>query len=337
MRKLLTRLALAGAVLALVGVVASPVQAGCSDFDRTFGTYPSSNGTGCGPYYCYVISSGDATLSSLEGYYWAVGSAGSRNSGQYLFDGTGGSQAWGAQFVDWSIASTVNNGLTTGCPDGQPMVFLFSDTSGGSSLYGLAAVDQTLAGAQAYDIGLAGNLTLQPMPNCTITNTSRGGGGELIVDLSWTPNAASAFTSSSGTITNVGQVVLGWNFYSFEVPRGNPAPTNRNLRECGVSGTPCKNDATCDAENTGDTCQDVWTLRGTIAGSGSTSGQITFSCDDPTNNEVFLSIGPDLVDGQDSWYVGGNSTRIECDPNLADPGDRREFKLIETPKSLKRR
>ena len=234
MRKFFTRLAIAGAVIALAVVVASPVNATCTA-DRTLGTYIVGGSSGTCGFYCYVSSPGDNTATSMEGYYWVLTQGTTRNSGSYQFDGTGGSQPW---FIPnnpfpngWSLTTTVNNGGTNGCPSPSPpgTVFLFQDTNGGgggSSMYALAAVDETIAGQIAFDLGVAigggnpGQLVLQPMPNCTITNTSRDGGGNLIVDLSWTPNGAAAFVTSSSTITAVGQVITGWNFYSHEVLRG---------------------------------------------------------------------------------------------------------------------
>ena len=292
MRKLTLTVASLVVFVTLVPVA----NAGCVS-DVTFGTYPSSNGTGCGPYYCYLISSGMNTLESMEGFYWVLGEGPTRNAGTYTFDG--GSQPWGVLFVDWSLATTVNNGginNTVGCPSPDPTVFVFSDLSadGNGSLYNVVAVDETPSGAQDYDLTLTGsNLVLQPMPGCAVTGTLQTPEGDLVIDVSFTPNADSAFRTHSATITSVDQVVTGWNVYAHEVPRGAPPPTAREVSQ--------------------------WTLVGTVAGHASSSTEVTFGCGDPINNDVYLSIAPDLDNGFTStWYVGPPSTSVSCCTSVAD-------------------
>lgn len=73
-------------------------------------------------------------------------------------------------------------------------------------------------------------------------------------------------------------------------------------------------------------------------GATTNSGTAAFTCDDPDNNQVFLALAPDLDNGfTTTEYVGANSTRIECDSNLANPGARKPAKTIERPKRLRQR
>ena len=288
MSKLLARLAIFGAVIALALLIASPVQAACTS-DRSFGTYPSSGGTDF-----YVISSGMNTLDSMEGFFWVLGDGPKRNSGDYLFDGTGGSQPWGALFSGgWTISSTFNNGLTVGCPSPDPTVWVFSDLTadGAGSLFAIAATDEDMRSSVAYDLGKAGSITLRPVPGATVANASPSGAG-LVVDLTWSSDAS--FSSSSGTISSASKVISGWDVYAFEVPRGGAAPGSRVISD--------------------------WTKVGTIAGAGSSSGQITVSCSDPSN-DVFLAMAPDFDNGFASTaYVGASSRRLGCG------GERRQMK-----------
>jgi hypothetical protein len=318
MKKQLTRLVIGGATLALAMMIMSSAQAACTS-DRTFGTYPSAGACGA---YCYINSPGMNTAATMEGFYWVLGEGETRNSGGYMFDGTGGSQPWHIPnpFPDgndpfpggWSLTTTVNNGQTVGCPSPDPTVFVFSDISqdGGSALYGLAAVVEDLLNFLNYDIGLAGTMTLQPIPDLGVVDVQIST-DTLTVDLNWTPNASDAFTTSTAAIPTVDTVVTGWNIYKQEVPAGNAPPTDRT------------NDPA------------IWELVGTAAGSAANSAVVTFSC--AATNQVFLALAPDLDNGFTSTaYVGGNSTRVECDPNVAEPAPRKQ-KTIERPKKLRQR
>jgi hypothetical protein len=279
----LTRWAFGGVVLALAAIIASPVQAGCTS-DRTFGTYPSAAGDNF-----YVSSPGMNTADSMEGFYWVLGEGPTRNSGDYNFDGTGGSQPWfipGSPFANgWSLTTTVNNGKTVGCPAPDPTVWVFSDLSadGKDSLFGIMAADHELSDFLAYDLGKAGSLALEPMPASHVTNSSVTG-GKVTAELRWAPEVA--FSTSSQSITKAGQVISGWNVYAFEVARGAAAPSTREI--------------------------DQWTQVGTIAGATSGSGSVTFSCAD-ASNEVFLALAPDFDNGFTSTaYVGADSGRLDC-------------------------
>jgi hypothetical protein len=135
------------------------------------------------------------------------------------------------------------------------------------------------------------------------------------VDLTWTPNAADAFTTSTDEVASPGDVVTGWNVYKHEVPRGGAAPSDRTNVESN------------------------WQLVGNVPGHETASAQVIFTCDDPTNNQVFLAMAPDLDSGFTSTaYVGRNSTRVECDPNLADPAPRKGRRLeTQRPSKIRRR
>jgi hypothetical protein len=255
----------------------------------------------------------------VKGFYWVLGEGPARNSGGYEFDGTGGSQPWfipGSPFPNgWSITTTVNNGQVVGCPAPDPTVFVFSDLTadGTSSVFGIAAADEDLSTFLNYDLGLAtgapGALVLQGIPDVTVTD-ARVAGTVLTVDLGWTFSLS--FQSSSATVTDVSQVITGWNLYKSEVPSGSGAPISRNVAD--------------------------WTPIDTFPGVATTSGTATFACDDPANNQVFLAMAPDLDNGfTTTAYVGANSTRIECDGDLAEPGERKQLKTIDRPKRLRQR
>lgn len=301
--------------LALALTIASPVEAACTS-DRTFGTYPSAGACG---NYCYIFTPGDNLSSSVKGFYWVLGQGATRNSGGYEFDGTGGSQPWfipGSPFVNgWSLTTTVNNGQTVGCPAPDTTAWIFSDSSSSGGLYGLAVSDEDLTHFLNYDLGIAmgsgGRLTLQPVPPAVITGLQTPG-TELIVDLAWTPNGADAFQTSSATVTNVDQVLTGWRVFKREVPRGSPAPTDFNV--------------------------DDWDFLATFGGATTAGGVVTFQCDQPDTNEVYLAVSPDLDNGfRTTEQVGGVSLRIECNPILADPAPRKRPVPTDRPSKLRQR
>jgi hypothetical protein len=268
-------------VLVLAAVIAWPVQAGCTS-DRTFGTYSADSNF-------YVTSPGMNTADSMEGFYWVLGEGPTRNSGEYKFDGTGGSQPWfipGSPFQNgWSLTTTVNNGRTVGCPAPDPTVWVFSDLSadGKGSAFGIVAADHDLTNFLAYDLGKSGSLTLQATPASRVTDSSAAG-GKVTAELSWSPKVA--FQTSSQAITKVDQVISGWNVYAFEVARGAAPPSTREI--------------------------DRWTKVGTIAGANTGSGTVTFNCND-AGNQVFLAMAPDFDNGFTSTaYVGADSGRLDC-------------------------
>jgi hypothetical protein len=313
MNKLLVRLAIGGTTLALALMVALPVDAACTS-DRTFGTYPSAGACGA---YCYILSPGMNTAETMEGFYWVLGEGPTRNSGGYMFDGTGGSQPWfipGSPFPNgWSLTTTVNNGQTVGCPADDAAVWLFTDLSadGESAVFGIAAAEENLLNFLNFDLGIAGTLVLQPIPDLQVVDVQVST-GTLTLDLTWTPNAGDAFTTSTGIVDTVDSVVTGWNIYKHEVPRGAAAPSDRTNVDTN------------------------WQLVGTATGSLANSAQVTFACDDPVNNQVFLALAPDLDNGFTSTaYVGQNSTRVECDANVADPAPRK--RTFDKPKKLRQR
>jgi hypothetical protein len=308
-------LAIVGGV-SLALAVASPVEAACTS-DRTYGTYPSAGLCG---NYCYIFTPGDNLAASVKGFYWVLGEGATRNSGGYEFDGTGGSQPWyipGSPFVNgWSLTTTVNNGQTVGCPAPDTTAWIFSDTSPSGGLYGLAVSDEDLSNFLNYDLGIAmgsgGRLTLQPVPNLTIVGAHRLPNGEIEIGLGWVPNGASAFQTNSATITSVDPVLTGWRLYKHEAPAGGAPPASLAVAD--------------------------WDLLTTFAGTTTNTGTMMFQCDLPLVNAVYLALAPDLDDGfKTTAYVGGTTTAIICDPNVADPVPRKRPAPADRPRKLRQR
>lgn len=304
MSKLYLRLAVGIAAVAVAMLAWAPADAACG-FSRSFGNYPSS---GACNYYCYVVSPGESSSASIVADYWALGSGnptdGSGNdSGNYEWDGSGGTQAWGVKFAGgWSWSTDTENGTTDGCPSGSDMIVSITDQSadGQTGYYLVTAADENTANKKDYDFGQnGGSLTLQAIPTPTITSSSRAG-NDITVNLSWTNNLAAAYVDNN-TGNAASAVVTGWSVLKQEVARGSAAPASR-----GAGG---------------------WTSVHTESGSGAITATLTFACDTPASNEVFLALAPALDSGIVPGHVGANSTRIECDPNMADPDPK--FKIIK--------
>ena len=80
------------------------------------------------------------------------------------------------------------------------------------------------ARAKAFPAGLPRALVLGVLPDVVISDVQTVG-ANLILDLTWVPEIP--FQSSSSTITDVNEVVSGWNLYKIEVASGNAARVYR--------------------------------------------------------------------------------------------------------------
>lgn len=300
MNRTVLRLSVCMAVFGLALLASAPAEATCG-FSRSFGNYPSA---GACSYYCYVVTP-ESNASNINADYWTLGDP-SINSGTYEWDGTDGSQAWGTLFTGgWSWRTDTENGLTNGCPSGSNMIAQLSDASGN---YAYAAATEDTARPIDYDFGFGGSsITLQPIPALTISSSGRTG-SQLDINVSWTDNSGSAFFDN-GTGLTAGDIFQGFTVYKLEQARGSGAPA-----DSAIGG---------------------WTATN---GSGANSATVNFTCDDVANNEVWLALGVDYAGGFSSGHVGPPSTRIECDPNMANPEPRirvidRKDRTGRTPRS----
>jgi hypothetical protein len=304
MNKLLFRVVLGIAALGLAIVLSSPVQAVCSgmEADKTIRNYPSAGACGL---FCYLTSPGANSSSSIKADYWQLG-AGSPtdgtgvDNGTYEWDGSNGSQPWAVLFTGgWSINTTINNGAATdGCPSVNPLTFQFSDTDA-AGLTGYYATHSVANSSDIYDLGLhGGNIDLVQIPQPSITASSRPDTSNVTLTVSWTNNIASAHTTSNATAATT--VVRKWRVLKRHSGSGDP------VGRAVASWTQVHE----SADGTG----------------GNTSASFTMGCSALTD-DAYLALLPVYDSGFTPAYVGPSSTRIECDPNIAEPGTK--FKVIK--------
>jgi hypothetical protein len=133
---------------------------------------------------------------------------------------------------------------------------------------------------------------MTPIPRPQVTNRSRA--GDIVTLDMQVQDFAPAFSSRFGRIAN--EYISGINLYSF-------------------SGT-------------ADPGRDVaaWTFLRTVPYTGGPSSTLGVDVDCSNfTNDVFVAAGVQMTGEYDTLHVGA-STIVECDPTLADPGDK--FDLI---------
>lgn len=301
-------LKLALVAVSCAGMLAlTPTADATCGVDVSFGNYPSV-GT-CPNGFCYVQSPGQQTVASFVGSSWWGLGIGDPAVGAGNDNGDYGADAWmiGPYTNGFNVTGGTDRGSTDGCPTPNDMILALSNTDAGgtTAYYALSAALRDGARASEYDFGAGGqDLAMVELPALTVTGSTRNADDSINVTVSWTPNGAAAFYPNDTTVT-LGQVVTGWDIYKFEIlgddARAGVVPTDRNTAN--------------------------WSRVGGAVGNDASTATVTVACDATANN-AFLAIVPALDSGFTTAYVGSNSTRIECDPNLADPGDR-QFKLID--------
>lgn len=308
-------------VLVALGVaVASPAALALCPVDVTFGQVGSAGNCGGS---CYVKSSGQNTMLSLnKSFFWRVGGGDPTigpgdDNGKYQANGTGGNKPWiigdaaGNPYPGgFQMNSGWNQGETDGCANAtsQTMAGAFFDTNSLSTeaFYAVSTANLNLAtsGAQ-WDFG-AGNahIVLQPIPALQITNSTRNLDNSINLTVQWTNNSSAAFTPNLASGATPSTVITGYTIHSREIARVATLPNDRNRAAWSAPLV-------------------------TVAGAGASTGSLTVVCGNVTDNNVYLSLGINFDSGFTSPFVGAASTRIECNPNLANPAGK--FKVVDKP------
>jgi len=313
-RNRFTLLAAFAAAAVAVVVTATPADAGCP-VNKTMGTYASS-----GPEYYAVVVDPGVGLGSIQADYWAIGQGingpGGVDNGLYEPDGTNGTQAWffasptaGQLFGGWGT----NLGITDGCPKAtndpvtpgtKVALAVYDKSADGQHAYmNVTVTDVVDARRVAIDFALLGNPTMVELPKPVVTASSHSG-TQRTVTLSWTaPPGLCVDSTASGQCA---LAITGWDIIKREKLKTDGTPDNvRTLSS--------------------------WAAVGNVAvaggGTGTQSTTVNFTCTTTTNNVAQIAIVPHLDGGFTPNYVSGGSTKIECDPTLADPGPK--FKIID--------
>ncbi len=197
----------------------------------------------------------------------------------------------------WYISGEWGTAGTTGCASGE-MVLAMTDPKGAGADFAVGQADETPVKSAHFNFN---NLNFTPIPRPQITNRSRAG-DTVTLDLQFA-DIAGGFSTRFGHPAST--YLSGINLYTF-------------------SGT---------ADPGRDTA--AWTLAQTAPYNGgiTTLAGVNVDCSNHAN-DVFLAAGIQVTGEYDTVHLGA-STIVECDPTLADPGDK--FDLIrEKGKGLKK-
>jgi len=267
-------------------------------------------GTDIGYHYVFVGMDANTDSGSIVGRFWQPGNRSGVNE-------TGcPDSAWLVPFpppadkfyIHEFFGSTACN--NQGCPAGELIVLVQDVTTDGSgSKFTIGRVTETSGGELIWNLNRTlDDWNLVPIPRPRVTSSSRSG-TNVIVDVAF-DDVAAAYHENQ--VTGSGS--------DADVPNpATPHSTITKYRLMKATGTsdPGRSPA-------------AWTLVSSVAtapGGASLTG-ITLDCSN-TAQDVFLATQLEFDNGQLlSDYVSA-STRIECDPNLAEPG---RFKLIDKNK-----
>jgi hypothetical protein len=317
-----TRFGLFGMAIVAVLAWASPAAAKCGGSGKSMFTYGSLPTGACG-YYCTMNDPGPG-VGSIRGDYWVIGQGidnvptgnpclfvGSGNdNGTYEADGTCGQAGWlaGAAPNEYYVLIDTDGGNTDGCPlggDHVAVAFYDKSTANDQSYFGVMV--STMNAAGRADMGLGGKLTMAPIPKPNVTFSSKAG-STINLNLSVPPLPQTACVDGTGAGHCPGgpgtQVIQGWNVYRFEKPRADATADSNRLRT-------------------------AWTSVGQI---GLAGGPVALTCSSNANN-ARLALVPRLDSGFQPEFVGVGSSRVECDPTLADPGTK--YKIIDKKPTTK--
>jgi hypothetical protein len=295
-RRILFVLGIAG-VLALAGAV-TDASAACNptkDFKTAFGS---------ADHFLNFPGDADTTIGgpALIGRFWQSGARGAANEGvgcpevTYLLDLGGPIAVFGQMGGDILGTGGCDN---TGCPAfGSDLITLIQtlSTDGSKAYYAVGKVNDLNLGE--YDYGRGGtDWQVAEVPRPRVTMSSRTG-GTVTLNLSFDPPAG-AYGQADGYAPE--SILTGYQVVRFE---GTADPGRAPA---------------------------AWTNIGAlipVGSTGATLGGFEAVCGG-TTNDVFIAMRPVFDNGQFSGDYVGASTRIECDPAVADP----RFKMIDRTKS----
>lgn len=294
-RRILTAFGIAG-VLVLAGA-ATDASAACNptkDFKLAF--------SDAGDYFINCPPDAVCTIAGgvLKGRFWQAGNRGAANEGAacpeatwLLETGAGQLTIFGQSGGDILGTGPCDN---TGCvANAQVTVIGTISTDGTKGYYAVGKVNETV-GEFLYNRG-GTDWAMTEIPRPRVTNSSRGG-STVTVNLSFDPPSgahgeADSFSRSS--------ILTGYQVVRFE---GAADPGRLPA---------------------------AWSNLGAVipvSEGGATLGGLAAVCGG-TTDDVFLAMRPVFDGGQFSSDYVGASTRIECDPAVADP----RFKMIDRNKT----
>jgi len=295
------------AAVAFVGAVAD-VQAACNPA-RTFYTLDQSSGN-----YRYLIFPAEADKviggGSLIGRLWQPGDRAGHNEGGP--NGTGGSSAVcpeSAYILDGAGLPSGNHGilgalggniigadcLNIGCPPSGMVLLIQTKSSADDKAY--YAVGRTDQNAGTYNFAATTNWPVTEMPRPRVTSSSRGPATVVTIGAQFdAPNGARGETGYAAPV-----ILSGYQIVKFE---GGADPGR---------------------------AQGLWTPVGSplaVQANGASVGGVAITCAS-TATDAYVATRLIFDNGQYSSDYVSASTRVECDPAVADP----RFKMIDRSKS----
>jgi len=309
------RLSILASIVAL-GVVAlvlpAPASASCGN-PLTF----NQGGYVCpGGYYCYILSgaTGSDDIASLQADFWALGT-GDPAVGSGDDDGSRANSDWLTRFGatypiymrntnNWSQPNIDGCIENPAAPGTEKMIALFSDqaTDGSTSYWAVAGALRVPADSPQFNFknNPASDIAMVEAPLVQIVASRKISDTVVEVDVAC-PNLSAGFYSDGNVLFS--EAVQGCAIFQQQLTVGSAGPTGAGSR------------ATSN-----------WTSIGTVA-SGST-GTVTLSgCNAVDNFSNYLAAGVAFDSGFTTNFVGANSNRVDCGPNVANPTPR--FKIID--------
>jgi hypothetical protein len=248
----------------------------------------------------------------------------------------------GGQFSHWQYPGTDGcidkDGTNTGLPDvGECNVVLLNDMNGDNAYFAALAVTAQGAGTGAFEYtpgsGFPASISLAPVPKPTIVSSTNGVGSvTLTVGL---PAGSTSILPANGFYLqcHAADTLAGWKLYTRTIPAGTPKPSQVNSRALGpIPGKPFP-------------ALPPWvSVTANEVAIGATT-QLTVPCSDTPGSAQDVFLCATLTFGgtcttaacggtaqhYELKYCSPNSTRITCDPNLADPHPKPGMHRIERP------
>jgi hypothetical protein len=294
--------------LALAAVIVVPsAQAACG-VPISF----NQGGYACSGYYCYIQSPGANDIGTLGADFWSL-TTGSPALGGGDDDGSWENSGWLTRYsptygiymvpgANWAATSAIDGCIDNKIPAGkvtEVMVAAFSDQGGANGFWAAAVAQRDRAASPQFNFGTFGtNIDLVAIPTPSIVGSRRIDANNIEVDISCPDLCASGGFYGDGSAT-CPEVVQGCQMFNQQLGLGDAGPGPRDL----ASG---------------------WADTGTVIANGAT-GTVAINCAADSSN--YLGVAVAFDSGFTSQFVGGNSNRVDCGPNAADPSPR--FKLID--------
>lgn len=248
--------------------------------------------------YCYAAGGFTRLTTAPGGKFWSLGT-GNPTIGSGDDNGAFGPDSWiygngfagynyGAQLPTFATSWTAS-GLIDGCinnagPAGTTCTcMLIEDQFAGVGYFALLS-DRSSADLNNFDFSHAGgSVELYPIPKARITNTVRE--NDDSVTLTIDPVVAGGIYENE----NCDCGIVAYKVFKQEVGQGDPAPGDRALGSGWVE----------------------------LVGSTpfGTAANVNVAC----TGDLYIAAQLLMADGFATDLVSANSTKVSCDPNLADP------------------